>query len=136
MRFTIYFLIVTFIFHSCSGNQNKNNNLQITDSVQTSIPFEIVNTEGNEVQLKMDVFVKDTSRVKELNEYFIKKYKTPYCSSLFISYFSDKKIAKIYFNEINKGTEKESEKIFKYYIARYNYNAPSSYDNFTFMHGK
>ena len=136
MKHTIFLITIIVIFYSCSDNQDKNKSVQASDSIQTTIPYEIINTEGNEIQLKMDVFVNDTSRIKELNEFFIKKYKTPNCSSLFISYFSNKKIAKIYFDLINKGSEKESERLFKYYVARYNYNAPTGYDNLSFMHDK
>ncbi len=131
----IYMNLLALLISACGpGRTESTSDQAVSDSTVASIHFEIVNQQSN--PLNLDVYIEDTSRISILNAYFVKKYKTPESIGILINYFSNRKIAKIYFDKINKVSEKESNALFKYYIAVYNYNPGSGYDSLAFMHSK
>ena len=56
--------------------------------------------------------------------------------SIMINYFSNRSVAKEYFTKQfdNNVSEKEKDRLFKYYVAKYNLNEGSGYEGLSFEH--
>src|SRR6266702_2560019 len=83
-----------------------------------------------------DVYIKDATQIPRLNKYLAGYFKELGDKSIIINYFSNRAIAKVYFVKQfdDTSSEKEKDRLFKYYIARHNFNPSSRYDQLDFEH--
>lgn len=138
------FLITTF---SCSSNSTSNNisestpikkdsSSQVKTVDKPSVAFEVINHSDNTSSLSYDIFIKDTTKIKILNDYLINQYNPNKKTFININYFTNKKVAKTYFKKqlSESVSEDEKDRLFKYYIASYKFNPSTGFDQLSFLH--
>ncbi|MEO6850371.1 MAG: hypothetical protein ABI203_10980, partial [Mucilaginibacter sp.] len=94
------------------------------------------NQPDNSANSVYDIYLKDISKIKILNDYLANQYNTDKKAYLSINYFNNRKIAKTYFEKQLSESVSESEKdrLFKNYIAVYKFNPSTGFDQLSFLH--
>ena len=71
-----------------------------------------------------DIYLQDTGSIKKLNDYLRNKYNPDNKTWIEINYFADSLVARDYFKKQldDKISEKEKDRLFKYFIANYKHN--------------
>lgn len=145
MKRLIPLLLISFF--SCSNNSTSSNssesNLVKKDSVikekpmaKPPVAYEVINQPDNSANSIYDIYLKDISKIKILNDYLVNQYNSDKKMYLNINYFNNRKVAKTYFEKQLSESVSESEKdrLFKNYIAVYKYNPSTGFDQLSFLH--
>jgi hypothetical protein len=127
------YVLIAFTFTLGCGQPSSS---ALNGETPPKIAYSIINAKDENGNQFYDVFVKDTSQIGTLNLYLKNKYNPTRMEFLQINYFSDSMIARTYFaKQFDKSvSEKEKDKIFRFYVANYKYNPASKYDTLVFEH--
>jgi len=131
-------IVLLLYFSSCDqpANHTAAEN-KIADSGNIpNIPYSIINARTDDGGRFYDIYVKDTTKIKTLNAFLREKYKMESAGWIQINYFSDSLVAKSYFAKQfdNNISEKEKDRLFRFYLANYKNNPTTKYDTLIFEH--
>ena len=144
MKFLLPALLI--LLFSCSNDPATNTKSSSSTKIDSTskalkeanpnVAFEVINQSDNSSNLKYDIYIKDTSKIKILNDYLINRYNPDKKLFLNINYFDNRKVAKTYFEKqfSESVSEGQKDKLFRNYIASYKYNPATGYDQLSFMH--
>ena len=147
--FLIVILIIAvsfFVFKACNSDPkpNKNNDNSSNIAVpqnpniqEKDLPkYEVIHQNNSEDGYNYDIFLTDTARIEILNDYLSYKYNSDGKHWIKINYFNNKEVSKIYFDRILKPniSDKESDYLFKFYIAGYIDNPATGEIRLTWLH--
>jgi hypothetical protein len=134
------YLIVLILFisscdqpsHPIKGDHDK---ISDTDKI-SNVTFSVINMRTDNGGQFYDIYLKDTAQIKTLNYCLSKKYKNVSDSYIQINYFNDSGVAKRYFEKQfdNNISDREKDKLFRFYIANYKFNPATQYDSLVFEH--
>src|ERR1700761_2603740 len=132
------YLIVPILFilscdqssHEIKGDSDKMSDI---DKIQ-NVTYSVINMRTDNGSRSYDIYLKDTGQIKTLNYFLTKKYKNGSDSYIQINYFNDSGVAKRYFEKQfdNNVSDREKDKLFRFYIANYKYNPATQYDSLIF----
>jgi len=134
------YLIVLFLFISSCDQPSypiKGDHDKISDTAKIqNVTYSVINMRTDNGGQFYDIYLKDTTQIKTLNSYLSKKYKNVSESWIQINYFNDSEVAVNYFDKQldNEVSEREKDKIFRFFIANYKYNPATRYDSLVFEH--
>ena len=133
----IVIIIVCSIFNNTNNNSTSPTALT-SDSLKTDLNkyYEIEKEDiDRPTQRNLAVYISDTTKLKQINDFLINKYNQDKTNYMSVSYFDKKGIAKIYYDKVmNSGTsDKEADRLYKHFVAKYDFNPSNSYEKLGFM---
>src|SRR5579859_5190781 len=122
------YALISSIFILACGQSSS------TTSNETDVPdisYSIINARNDNGGQVYDIYLKDTAQIKTLNSYLKEKYNQGKRDWIQINYFNDSEVAKSYFDNQYSTTisDKEKDKLFRFFIANYKYNPATKYDS-------
>ena len=137
----VVFIVIALLARSCSGcnsggNGNENGsaaniNTPIVDSFSKYYTIEYAK---ETVGYIVGVYISDTSKIKEVNNILVNKYDSDKSKPLTVQYFNVKGLSETYLSKLDKLNDKDADKLFKHFIAQYNLNPSTNYDELKFLH--
>ena len=82
------------------------------------------------------IYIKDTSKVEEVNLYLIQKYNPNKDNSMMVFYFTQKGIGKTYLEKQfdENVSEEDKDRLFKFLFSNYTYNSSNGYEKMNYPH--
>ncbi len=119
-----------------SSAKKDSTSIQKSNIDISNIEYEIILSEVNTTPIRIDVYIKDTSSISRLNDYFIDTYNKDGKNYMYINYFDSKKFGKNYFTVQMSDNYSEQQKntYFKHYIATYKCNPSTNHKSLDFLH--
>ena len=102
--------------------------------VKPKINYEIVNKDDRDPIINLDVYITDTSQIRELNEELKSEYNKGSDKYLGINYIDNKDVAKIFSEKIKDQniSEKDADSLVSHRLASYDYNPSNHFEDFHF----
>ena len=127
-------LFVCFILCACDSPavEQKGQSTKPEITATTDIDYEIVRTDKRDPIINLDVYIKNRSKVTELNTFLCAKWNPNKDKSMMIMYFDNKKVASVWHDKLDDQSvsEKEWARLQPHRIAVYNFNPSNGYENF------
>jgi hypothetical protein len=129
MKTHIKFVAILSLFLFGCGGGN------VTESVtkpKKAIDYEIVNEDNRDPIINVDVFIKDTVNLRELNEQLKEKYNPSKNKFLDLNYYDNEHVAKIFKKVIMdpNTSDKVGDSLVKHRLAIYKINPSTGYEKF------
>ena len=135
-------------FKSCSDSDKNaptnvststgtpDNSAPLVDLSALSSFYDIEKEDNDPGNISLMVYISDTSKMRDINQGLVQKYDPNKDQYIQIYYFTKKGIGKTYLNkEMSQNvSEKEKNRLYKYFFAEYKFNPSTGYDALNYMH--
>ena|SRR5579871_6545481 len=133
-----YLIVLLLTISSCDQptHTTKGDGKRPDTKSVPNIAYSLINARTDNGAQLYDIYIKDIRQIKTLNLLLREKYNRDGIAWIQINYFNDSAVAKTYFEKQfdSNVSDKEKDKLFRYYIANYKFNPATKYDSLIFEH--
>lgn len=128
---TIYFSIFD---HSDNKTDSSANPISDSAKLQLDKYYTIEKEDNDATNIRLFLYVSDTSKITNINQFLIDKYNNDKSKYVGIYYFDKKGIGNTYLNKqmSENVSEKEKSKLLQHFIAVYSFNPSNSFEKLEF----